>query len=328
MPSKLPEEHKKILRRFAELGLDFVSVYTARKSEAKTKKMILFKEKKKDILNENLTTEDYLKNIEDGVYDDGYAILCGTIRRGDLSGFKYSYLDIDKKEGVEAFCDYGDRKITIEELANNQYVEFNGIDRDQRIHIPYILTDIAQIAAKGADDRLGIEVNTNGVMFAAPSPYHKGGFYQQLGKSDKIKILDQTLAFTLQDHITSVCSRHNLNYFTENNKEQKAQFYEAYTKHLHDDETRIKEGGRHEVIKFICCSYFNKYEGEWDNLTDDQRFERVLGYDLMHCDPPLYETDPQEVRDLWSWNQKTFRVSRDNDKEKRDFCQEKNRRKV
>ena len=321
MPSRLPERHKTILRRFAELGLDLGAAYTARKNEAKTKKIILFKEKKKYVLNQNLTTEDYLKKIEDGIYDDGYAIICGTIRRGELSGFKFCYLDIDKKEGVEAFCDYGDRRITIDELADNQYVEFNGVDSDERIHIPYILTETANISAKGADDILGIEVNTNGVMFAAPSPYHKGGFYQQMGKSSEIKILDKTMAFTLEDHIRNICEQNGVNYF-RNEKERdvkdKVKFYEAYTAHLHDDRTRIKEGGRHEVIKFICMSYFFKYTSDFSDLTDDQRFERVLGYDKQHCNPPLYQTDPQEVLDLWQWVIDKNRRKRDQEHESRE----------
>ncbi len=321
MRSRLPEEHKTILRRLVKLGVDLVAVYTARKNEAKNKKIKLFKEKKTDILKQDLTTDDYLKKIEDGVYDNGYAIICGNIRRGELSGFKFCYLDIDKKEGVEAFCDYGDKKITIEELANSQYVEFNGIDRDQRIHIPYILTDIAQIAPKGADDKLGIELNTNGVMFAAPSPYHKGGFYQQMGKSSEIKILDKTMGFTLEDHIRTICEKNGVNYFpnekVRDNKE-KAKFYEAYTVHLHDDGSRIKKGGRHEVIKFICMSYFFKHTLDFSDLTDDQRFERMLGYDKIHCDPPLYETDPQEVLDLWKWTIDNNRRKRDLEREARE----------
>jgi hypothetical protein len=31
----------------------------------------------------------------------------------------------------------------------------------------------------------------------------------------------------------------------------------------------------------------------------------------MHCEPPLNDTDPQEVLDIWDWTKKTFRRSRD-----------------
>ena len=79
------------------------------------------------------------------------------------------------------------------------YVEFNGVNRDQRIHIPYILEPDAEIAPKGADDNVGIEVNVNGVMFGAGSPHHNGGFYEQLGKANEIRILDKTQAFMLQN---------------------------------------------------------------------------------------------------------------------------------
>ena len=251
-----------------------------------------------------------------GLFAYGIAAVLGLLWRGKYAGYRFILVDIDRKEGVIAFLDAGDRAMTLEELADRQYVEFNGVDRDQRIHIPYILEHDAEIAAKGADDKVGIEVNINGVMFGAGSPHHKGGFYEQLGKASEIRILDKTQAFTLQEHIASICQKYGVNY-SGNNAQEKEKFDQAYTAHLHDGATRIKRGGRHEVIKFISCSYFTKYTGEWDNLTDDERFERVLGYDMMHCDPPLDETDPQEVRDLWNWARKTFRDSRDEQREVR-----------
>ncbi len=96
------QERRAILKRFVEeYGFDLVAAYTARKNEAKTNKNIplfkekktgeaktnknipLFKEKKTGILmNQNLTTEGYLLKIDAGYYDDGYAIILGTIRRG------------------------------------------------------------------------------------------------------------------------------------------------------------------------------------------------------------------------------------------------------
>ena len=315
------QERRAILKHFVEeCGFDLVAVYTARKNEAKaSKKIPLFKEKKTDILkNQNLTTEDYVKKIDAGFYDDGYGIVLGPIRRGKYKRFKSCLVDIDKTEGVEAFCDLGSKKTTIEEIADKQYVEFNSIDRDQRVHIPYILEPDAEIAAKGPDDKVGIEVNIHGIMFAAGSPHHNGGFYERLGKANEITILDKTQAFTLQEHIASICQKYGVNYFSGNNEHEKAKFYQAYTAHLHDGGTKIKKGGRHEVIKFISCSYFTKYADEWNNLTDDQRFERILGYDKMHCEPPLNDTDPQEVLDIWDWTKKTFRRSRDKQKEDRE----------
>ena len=138
-----------------------------------------------------------------------------------------------------------------------------------------------------------------------------------MGKTNEIRILDKTQAFMLQEHIASICQKYGVNY-SGNNKQEKEEFYQAWIACLHDDRTRIKKGGRHEVIKFISCSYFMKYADEWDKLTDDQRFERVLEYDKMHCEPPLNDTDPQEVLDIWDWTKKTLRRSRDDQKEARE----------
>ena len=313
------QERRAVLKLIvSEYGLDIIAVNTAKKNEAKANKEIeLFKENRKNVLAQNLTTKEYIKRIDAGLYDDGYAIVCERIRRDKYEGYRFTFLDIDRKDGVSAFLDTGDRKITLEELADRQYVEFNGVDRDQRIHIPYLLEPDAEIATKGADDKLGIEVNVNGVMFGAGSPHHNGGFYERLGKAIGIKILDKTQAFTFQEHIASICQQYGVNYFSGHDQQEKEKFYQAYTAHLHDDSTRIRKGGRHEVIKFICCSYFTKYADGWGNLTDDQRFERVLGYDKKYCEPPLYETDPQEVRDLWEWTKRTLSRCRDEQKEAR-----------
>ena len=245
------QERRAILRRIVtEYGLDIIAVDTAKKNEAKIKNTAFFKESKNKILKENLTTEQYLKKIDTGIYDDGFAIVCGQIRRGKYAGFKFIFVDIDLKEGVRAFLDTGDRKMTLEELADKQYVEFNGVDMYQRIHIPYILEPDAEIAAKGADDKLGIEINVNGVMFGAGSPHHNGGFYERLGKAIEIRILDKTQAFMLQEHLASICQKYGVNY-SGNNEQEKEKFYQAWIAHLHDDGTRIKKGcGLESPIKY------------------------------------------------------------------------------
>jgi hypothetical protein len=176
----LEERRANLKNIVSEYGLDIVAVYTAKKNDV-NKKIKLFKEKRTDVIAKNLTTEDYIKKIDAGWYDDGYAVVCGVIRRGKYKGYKFILIDIDRKEGVEAFLDTSGKKITLEELADMQYIEFNSVDKDQRIHIPYLLEPDAEIAAKVADVKVGIEVSINGLMFGAGSPHHKGGFYAQLG---------------------------------------------------------------------------------------------------------------------------------------------------
>jgi hypothetical protein len=154
------EERRTVLKQIViSLGLDVVAVNTARKNEAKVdRSIILFKENKTDVLPQNLTTEQYIKKIDAGIYDNGYASCCGPIKRDKYVGYRYGFLDIDKKEGVIPFLDKGDRQQTLEEFADKYYVEFNGVDRDQRIHIPFLLEPGVEITPKGSDAKLGIEV--------------------------------------------------------------------------------------------------------------------------------------------------------------------------
>ena len=149
-------------------------------------------------------------------------------------------------------------------------------------------------------------------MFGAGSPHHNGGFYERLGKANEIRIVDKhkPLRYKNTSHL---CQKYGVNY-SGNNEQEKEKFDQAYNAHLHNGATRIKRGGRHEVIKFISCSYFTKYTGEWEKLTDDQRFESVLGFDKIHCEPPLNDTDPHDGSRR---TKKTFRRSRDEGSQRR-----------
>src|SRR5262249_30073126 len=128
------ERRDALKKKVAKYGLDIVAVDTVKKNKAKRdKSVILFRENKTEILKQNLTTEQYFEKIDVGIYDKGYAVACGVIRRGVYTNYEFIYIDIDKKKGVDLFLDTGDRKGTIEELADRQYIEFNGVDKSERI---------------------------------------------------------------------------------------------------------------------------------------------------------------------------------------------------
>jgi hypothetical protein len=311
---ELKQETRRIALDRIQRGFDVIAVDTAKKEIAKIKKIKFFKEEVTDTLKQKLTVEQYTRKIDTGIYDDGYAISCTALRSCKHVEYVFCYIDIDKQEGIDAFLN---GRGTLEEFAAIHYIEYNGDDKNPRIHIPLLIEPDALdiLTAKAADTILGIEVHIKGVMFAAGSPYYNGGLYRQKGKAgiDKLWILNKTSAFALKEHIASICQEHGVSYFAgdKDSEQEKAKFRAAYTAHLHDENTVIKEGERHDTIKFICCSYFGRFTGEWDNLTHDQRFERVLGYDKKYCKPPLNDTDPQEVLDLWNWTVKTFRRQRD-----------------
>jgi hypothetical protein len=317
-------ERRSILKAvILQYGLDLIQCRTADKADDK-KRGNMFKNKKTEILKEERTDDYYLNRLEAGDYDDGCAVICGVIRRGKYKGYQFAFIDIDRKKGLQEFLDTGDRKQDVEHLANMQYIEWNGYDRDERFHIPIILEPDAEIAAKGADSALGIEINTNGVMFGLGSPHHKGLNYLQYGDADvtKIRVYNKTMAFALQDHIMSMCEKNGVKYFTNKNDKSKADFYNACTAYLEEPSTIIEEGGRHDADKIQGCSYFWRYKDGWGLLTDDDRYERLKEWNLKHCSPPLPDN---ELDDIWKWIIKEHREKRDKEHEEYDL---KTRKKI
>jgi hypothetical protein len=61
------------------------------------------------------------------------------------------------------------------------------------------------------------------------------------------------------------------NYFSEDQ-------INDYIKYLELDTTILHEGERHNAILVMANSYFFRYSGEWANLTDGQRFEKLIEY--------------------------------------------------
>ncbi|HET7345610.1 MAG TPA: hypothetical protein VFJ05_07035 [Nitrososphaeraceae archaeon] len=338
------EERRRIIDYVtAEYGLDLIPVNTADKADD-SKRGSMFKANKTDILSTAISTGTYLSNIESGKYDNGLAVICGRIRRSLLKGHRFGIVDLDKKKGVdEILTHYFDCK-NIDELADKIYIEWNGVDTDERFHIPFITAEPdpdTEIAAKGADTVVGIEINVNGVAFGFGSPHHKGGFYQQRGKADLSKIWrpSQNEILVFQNAVMSICDRNGVRYFTKErpltgknkNKEiteteqhkynitEQKKFYNSYNTYLEDLTTVINKGERHQVIKDRAISYFNKYQGEWKDLADDERLARLIEYDKLHCKPvSLYEESPREFTDIWEWVKRTFTGIRQEERDKRE----------
>ncbi|MFL6425271.1 MAG: hypothetical protein ACJ71R_17005, partial [Nitrososphaeraceae archaeon] len=72
--------------------------------------------------------------------------------------------------------------------------------------------------------------------------------------------------------------------------------------------TIIKEGGRHDGIKTLGCSYYYRYNNGWKDLTDDQKHDKLQEWNLQHCIPPSQE--------IWKWIVSTHRKSKDAEHEK------------
>jgi hypothetical protein len=88
---------------------------------------------------------------------------------------------------------------------------------------------------------------------------------------------------------------------------------QRYIAWLEDPNTIITEGSRHDAVKILGCSYYYRYRDGWKDLTDDQRHDKLQEWNLQHCNPPLPDSEFDEI---WKWIVSTHRKSRDAEHEK------------
>jgi hypothetical protein len=84
-----------------------------------------------------------------------------------------------------------------------------------------------------------------------------------------------------------------------------------FIKYLELDTTIVHEGERNNSILKMANSYFFRYKGEWKDLTDRQRFERLIEYDKKHCVPSLYDTSEIEFKQIWRDIERKYTEERD-----------------
>jgi hypothetical protein len=283
--SRLTEEQKQQVRFWIHtIGCDLVACY----SQIKNK----FKEKWS-----NNTFKIYEALLKQGFYDDGVAIICGRIRRGEYEGKYISVLDFDT---LEAFEKFSANDFDYKKLASITRVEWHG--SLARIHV-FFITDRPFKNANGA----GLEVKANKLLtFVSPSIHKDGKPYTALG-TEAIGYLDNVGQMRIENCIAAVIP----NYQSEDQ-------INDYIKYLELDSTILDEGERHNGILVMANSYFFRYSGEWANLTDEQRFDKLIEYDKKHCRPSLYETSVTEFKQIWRDIERKFTGERQERRDKRE----------
>lgn len=53
----------------------------------------------------------------------------------------------------------------------------------------------------------------------------------------------------------------------------------------------------HEIDSVLACSYYYRYNGDWEDLTDEDRYQRLLDWNSKIGDPKPEE----EIADIWNW---------------------------
>ncbi len=290
--SRLTEEQKQQVRYWINtIGCDLVACHTRTKA---------IKEYWSNNLNGNI---DYDVRLQSGLYDDGVAIICGQLRRGQHRDKHISVLDFDT---LDAFEKFSAGEFDYKKLASITRVEWHG--SLARVHV-FFITD--RPFKNTNANVVGLEVKANKLLtFVSPSTHKDGKPYTAFG-TEEIVILDNLGQTRIESRIAAVIP----NYQSEDQ-------INDYIKYLELDRTIIHEGERHNAILVMANSYFFRYTGEWANLTDVQRFNKLIEFDKKKCRPSLYETSETEFKQVWSDIKHKYTGERQERRDKREEVNE------
>jgi P4 family phage/plasmid primase-like protien len=252
--------------------------------------------------NNILDEIDYEGRLEQGFYDKGIAIICGLIRRGPYKGKYISVLDFDNLEAFQKFCDL--LGVTLQQLAHWTRVEWH--KNPGKIHV-FLMTDRP---FRNMMTGNGLEVYAQKkLVFVSPSIHRDGNPYS-VYDTESIVMLDNVGQMRIEGVLEAFMSEIGCSYLDEDAKDQ-------YIEYLERPDTILTAGQRHYGLKTLGSSWFNRYTGEWspENMSDDQRLQKLLAYNNIQCSPPKPEP---EVLDIWEWVKKTFTGSRQEQRDKRE----------
>ena len=310
MTTKLSIEDQNRILFWIESGCDIIAANTVKKDDNKARDKVL--EKWTEFRNTTHSSEYFKKNLKSGKYDKGVAVLCGKFQRGPHEGKYLNVIDFDKKLGITEYLQHGDKMTTMQNIADEITLVEHHEGDDNSYHL-FLITN-TPLKSKGADDKVGIETKSEtGLIFVSPSVHSSLNKYKPHGKiTENIQRLDDIQKLELEQHIDYVCKRHGIPYLSDPEKKKVFDWLER-------DDTVIKIGSRHNVLTHIMVSYFFRWGyDKWNELTDEQRYQRVLEYDRKHCVPPLSKTDPEEVESLWEWIKKNCTGKRQQERDQRE----------
>jgi hypothetical protein len=106
------------------------------------------------------------------------------------------------------------------------------------------------------------------------------------GETDEIAFLNNVDLLRLESKISLLSGAE----YTPDDDDKR-----PYIKFLEDPSTTIKEGGRHDAVKILGCSYFYRYKDGWKDFTNDQRHDKLQEWNQQRCIPPLPNKEFDEI---------------------------------
>ena len=261
------------------------------------------------------TEEEHKRWLNEGKYCGGVIILCGAVcYRKDREHLYLVGIDIDRKEGINAFCTRDGKTSPLKDQLAKQTVVEKHEDNPDRCHIFFYSP--FKFPVKRPDEVLGIEVKSSwdhGLMRVAPSVTENGCSLKIIGTAKEPFILNELGAAEMLQHINHICIDKGVDYLQKGNDTNNNTFLTRELKQViksqdvsfgTTDKVKIALGYRNVTLISVANSIlFNHLDK--DRTNEERLKEFFFAINTFLCKPePLPNKEAEAIwasAIKWAW---------------------------
>ena len=254
--------------------------------------------------NEELDEETFKKWKEQGLYDEGIAIIGGYVWRGKFKGFYLIMTDQDNQRGIDEMFPGGldkvKQKTLVEQHADRldkSHVYFYSV---KPVHVKSSSGNKEDIEVEKKNERPAIEVKgegSHGLHVVAPSIHADGHPYEIVSVNRYPNVVNN-----VEEQVQKVCDKFKISYL---DKETKFGYQKTKASIYLDPKYKIGESqGRRPALLVVCNHYFWRRQ---ERLEEPETYDDVLRlaheWDEQHC--IVHLTDDQiekQVKDSFKYS--------------------------
>ena len=253
---------------------------------------------------EELDEETFKQWKEQGLYDEGIAIIGGYVWRGKFKGFYLIMTDQDNQRGIDEMFPGGLDKVKEKTLVeqhvdrlDKSHVYFYSV---KPVHVKASSGNKGDIEAEKNNERPAIEVKgegEHGLHVVAPSIHADGHPYEIVSINRYPNVVNN-----VEEQVQKVCDKFKIQYL---DKETKFGYQKTKASEYLDPKYKIGESeGRRPALLVVCNHYFWRRQ---ERLEEPETYDNVMmlahEWDEQHCTAHL--TDEQiekQVKDAFKYS--------------------------
>jgi hypothetical protein len=213
---------------------------------------------------EDDTKYDYNADLQIGAYDNGIAVRTGILHHGPYVDQYLGCIDFDNEETFLTWCG---KDYNLDTLGEWTRVEWH--NNPAKLHVFFISkTPLRNI-------KKNIEVYSDTPHLICVHGIHKDGNTVVPYGIEKIAVVDDVKLLDIKNRIKSVIPDH----IYDGSKDNTAAHQRI--EELEKPETVVGEGHVHNAMAKIMTSFFFRYKDEWACMSDEQRFQRAIDWDIQ-----------------------------------------------